>query len=417
MVDCNKLRRQRRILHRFHSWFLKNRTTALMAGVWCSVTGEERKNKTTLLKKSLLNIFGRMSNKKLRGEKPLSPEEQQAKINEVRKIMGPIADKLPVLCSDESILRCLRARNWNTKKASKMLQDTLRWRMQYKPDKIRWEDIAQEAASVKVYRANYSDKFGRPVLIMRPDCQNTSPIERQIKYFVYCMENAIMNLNPGMEQILWLIDFQHWTMSSLSIRVVRETAHVLQAHYPERLGLAILYNPPKIFKPFWMMVKPFLESKTHKKVMFVYSEDPHSKTIMETLFDMDKLESAFGGKNTIGFEFEAYAQRMREDDSKKSDALNSGSSLLSCQSSPSQFSEALEYSLPSDVVSDDGDVSSSDETTSNFSPSNSESIDEKILGLALGPCDVPKSEEAAGAKEVQCDQVAKSEATVAKELQ
>ncbi|KAK2638429.1 hypothetical protein Ddye_026224 [Dipteronia dyeriana] len=345
-----------------------------------------------------------MSNKKLRGEKPLSPEEQQAKTNEVRKIMGPIADKLPVLCSDESILRCLRARNWNTKKASKMLQDTLRWRMQCKPDKIRWEDIAQEAATVKVYRANYSDKFGRPVLIMRPDCQNRSPIERQIKYFVYCMENAIMSLNPGMEQILWIIDFQHWTMSSISVRVVRETAHVLQAHYPERLGLAILYNPPKIFKPFWMMVKPFLESKTHKKVMFVYSEDPHSKTIMETLFDMDKLESAFGGKNTVGFEFEAYAQRMREDDSKKSDALNSGCSLLSCQSSLSQFSAALEYSLPSDhnsVVSDDGDISSSDETTSNFSPANSESIDEKILGLALFPCDVPKSEEAAGAKEVQ----------------
>ncbi|KAH7571609.1 hypothetical protein JRO89_XS04G0099600 [Xanthoceras sorbifolium] len=228
----------------------------------------------------------RMSNKKLRGEKVVSPEEQQAK-----------------------------------------------------------EDIAQEAANVKVYRASYCDKFGRPVLIMRPSCQ---------------------------------------------------------AHYPERLGLAILYNPPKIFESFWTLVKPFLESKTYKKVSFVYSEDPQSKKIMETLFDMDNLETAFGGRNAVGFEFEAYSQRMREDDNKK---LNSGCSLQSCQSSQSNYSEAIE-SLPCDsnsVVSDEGDFSSSDETASNFSRSKSGSVDKKTL--------------AAGSKEVQCDNVARSETAVAKEVQ
>ncbi|KAL5770169.1 hypothetical protein ACOSP7_014323 [Xanthoceras sorbifolium] len=359
--------------------------------------GEQSSSNTGALLK-----LERMSNKKLRGEKVVSPEEQQAKINEVRKIMGPITDKFPVLCSDESILRYLRARNWSTKKATKMLQETFKWRLQYKPDKIRWEDIAQEAANVKVYRASYCDKFGRPVLIMRPSCQNASPAERQIKYLVYCMENAIMNLNPGMEQMLWLIDFQVWTMSSISVRVTRETAHVLQAHYPERLGLAILYNPPKIFESFWTLVKPFLESKTYKKVSFVYSEDPQSKKIMETLFDMDNLETAFGGRNAVGFEFEAYSQRMREDDNKK---LNSGCSLQSCQSSQSNYSEAIE-SLPCDsnsVVSDEGDFSSSDETASNFSRSKSGSVDKKTL--------------AAGSKEVQCDNVARSETAVAKEVQ
>jgi hypothetical protein len=29
------------------------------------------------------------------------------------------------------------------------------------------------------------------------------------------------------------------------------TADVLQGHYPERLGVAILYNAPKFFEPFW----------------------------------------------------------------------------------------------------------------------------------------------------------------------
>lgn len=267
-----------------------------------------------------------MSFKKLRAsgaEKSLSFEEQQTKVNEVRKILGPLADKLPTLCSDASIVRYLKARNWNTKKAAKMLKETLKWRLVYKPEKIRWEDIAGEAETGKLYRANYFDKHGRTVLVMRPGFQNTTATEGQIKYLVYCMENAIANSNPGQEQMVWLIDFQGWNMSSISVKVTRETAHILQDYYPERLGIGILYNPPKIFESFWKMVKPFLETKTFKKVKFVYSDDPQSQKTMEELFDMDKLDSAFGGKNLAAFSYETYAQLMRQDDNKKmSDSLS-----------------------------------------------------------------------------------------------
>lgn len=62
-----------------------------------------------------------------------------------------------------------------------------------------------------------------------------------------------MTMNPDQEQMVWLIDFQQWTMSSISVKAARETANILQNHYPERLGLAILYNPPKVFESFWMV--------------------------------------------------------------------------------------------------------------------------------------------------------------------
>lgn len=52
--------------------------------------------------------------------------------------MGPIADRLPAICSEASISRFLRARNWNTKKAGKMLKETIKWRLEFKPEKIRW---------------------------------------------------------------------------------------------------------------------------------------------------------------------------------------------------------------------------------------------------------------------------------------
>ncbi|XP_057444767.1 uncharacterized protein LOC130737011, partial [Lotus japonicus] len=142
--------------------------------------------------------------------------------------------------------------------------------------------------------------------------QNSKSTKGQIKYLVYCMENAILNLSQEQEQMVWLIDFQGFNMSHISIKVMRETAHGLQEHYPERLGLAILYNAPKFFEPFFTMVKPLLETKTYNKVKFGYSDDQNTKKLMEDLFDFDHLESAFGGKDTAEFEMNKYAERMKE---------------------------------------------------------------------------------------------------------
>ncbi|XP_050376721.1 uncharacterized protein LOC126794113 [Argentina anserina] len=246
----------------------------------------------------------------------LTSEEQQTKINDVRKLLGTVPEKLSSYCSDASIARHLRARNWNVKKATKMLKDTLKWRAEYRPEEIRWEDVAREAETGKIYRSNYVDKHGRPVLVMRPSCQNSKSTKGQIRYLVYCMENAILNLPPDQEQMVWLIDFQGFNLSHISVKVTRETAHVLQDKYPERLGLAILYNPPKFFEPFFTLVKPFLEPKTYNKVKFVHAEDVNTKKIMEDLFDIDKLEAAFGGNDTAGFDINKYAERMKEDDKK-----------------------------------------------------------------------------------------------------
>ncbi|XP_062145696.1 uncharacterized protein LOC133853699 isoform X2 [Alnus glutinosa] len=216
-------------------------------------------------------------------ENLLTSDEQQAKINEVRRLIGPLPDKLSIYCSDASISRYLWARNWNVKKATKMLKDSLKWRLTYKPEEICWEDVAHEAETGKIYRSNSIDKHGRTVLVMRPSRQNSKSTKGQIKYLVYCMENAVLNLSPGQEQMVWLIDFEGFNLSNISVKVV----------------------------------KPFLEPKTYNKVKFVYADDNSSKKVMEDLFDMDQLESAFGGNDSRGFDINEYAERMREDDKRR----------------------------------------------------------------------------------------------------
>ncbi|KAA8538044.1 hypothetical protein F0562_027376 [Nyssa sinensis] len=299
-------------------------------------------------------------------ENLLTAEEQQEKINELRRLVGPLPDKLSCYCSDALISRHLRAWNWNINKATKMLKENLKWRLEYKPEEIRWDEVACEAETGKIYRSNYVDKHGRTVLVMRPSCQNSKSTSAQIRYLVYCMENAILNLPQNQEQMIWLIDFHGFNLSNISFKVSRETAHVLQVHYPERLGDAILYNPPKFFEPFYRLVKPFLEQKTANKVKFVYSDDPNTKKIMEDLFDIEQLDSAFGGKDNTGFDIHKYAERMREDDKRMASLVAAHRPVLTTDTCSNPTNSVSD----SDASDEKVDKSSHGVNVEDFSPEN-----------------------------------------------
>lgn len=82
--------------------------------------------------------------------------------------------------------------------------------------------------------------------------QNTSSIDNQIRHLVYLLENAMLNLPQGQEQMSWLIDFTGWSLrTSVPVKSAKESINILQNHYPERLAVAFLYNPPRVFEAFW----------------------------------------------------------------------------------------------------------------------------------------------------------------------
>jgi hypothetical protein len=62
-------------------------------------------------------------------------------------------------------------------------------------------------------------------------------------------------------------------------------------------------------------------------VLFVYPDNEESTKLMESRFDIDQLECAFGGKNPVTFDKEKYAIAMKEDDIKFAPFLQSLSSL------------------------------------------------------------------------------------------
>ncbi|KAK9270074.1 hypothetical protein L1049_025648 [Liquidambar formosana] len=243
--------------------------------------------------------------------------QPESKINELKVAIGPLSGRSLQYCSDACLRRYLEARNWNVDKSKKMLEETLEWRSTYKPEEIRWHEIAIEGETGKVFRANFHDRNGRTVLILRPVKQNTKSLDNQIRHLVYLIENAIFNLPEGQEQMAWLIDFTGWSLSTnVPIKSARDTVNILQNHYPERLAVAILYNPPRIFEAFWKIVKYFLEAKTFQKVKFVYPKDKESVELMRSYFDVENLPTEFGGKATLEYDHEEFSRLMAQDDVK-----------------------------------------------------------------------------------------------------
>ncbi|KAI9118211.1 hypothetical protein K1719_010543 [Acacia pycnantha] len=241
----------------------------------------------------------------------------ESKIKELRAAIGPLSGRSLKYCSDDCLKRYLEARNWNVDKSKKMLEESLRWRSTYKPEQIRWHEVAMEGETGKLYKAGFHDRQGRRVLILRPGMQNTSSVENQIRHLVYLLENATLDLPKGQEQMAWLIDFTGWSFStSVPIRSARETTNILQNHYPERLAIAFLYNPPRIFEAFWKIVKYFLDPKTFQKVKFVYPKNEDSVELMKSYFDEENLPTVFGGKAILNYNHEEFSKLMSQDDLK-----------------------------------------------------------------------------------------------------
>ena len=65
------------------------------------------------------------------------------------------------------------------------------------------------------------------------------------------MENAMLNLPEGQEEMAWLIDFTGWSFSmNVPVRTARDTINILQDHYPQRLAVTFFTLHQEYLKNF-----------------------------------------------------------------------------------------------------------------------------------------------------------------------
>jgi hypothetical protein len=84
---------------------------------------------------------------------------------------------------------------------------------------------------------------------MSPSKQNTPRSDRQIEHLVFMLERVVDLMVPGQETLALLINFAETKSSQgASLGQGRQTLNILQNHYPERLGRALVTNGEPAFR-------------------------------------------------------------------------------------------------------------------------------------------------------------------------
>lgn len=158
---------------------------------------------------------------------------------------GPIVDNEIMWLTRECLLRYLRATKWNTSEAAKRVLETLSWRRDYGVEDLLDGEISSlENETGKQILLGY-DIAARPCHYLNPGRQNTQPSPRQVQHVVFMLERVVDLMVPGQETLALLINFKSSKTrgnTAPGIGQGREVLNILQTHYPERLGRALIIN-------------------------------------------------------------------------------------------------------------------------------------------------------------------------------
>lgn len=210
--------------------------------------------------------------------------------------------ELRFLDKPDTMPRYMRAAKWKFEEAKKRIEKTMQWRREFKPDLIPPEEVRTESETGKIILTGF-DKDGRPILYMRPGRENTSTSPRQLRHLVWWLERAKDLMPPGQESLVIVVDYKATTLrTNPSISVARKVLTILQQHYVETLGRAVVVNLPPLLNFFYKGISPFLDPVTRDKMRF-------NPDLLE-LIPKEHLDADFGGEYEYEFEPVSYWEQI-----------------------------------------------------------------------------------------------------------
>jgi CRAL/TRIO domain len=198
-------------------------------------------------------------------------------------------------------LRCVRARPGSKAKAIAMLVATVRWRREARPHAITLNDVRDVLAVGGLFLTGARDKAGRPCVTIRPGETNPYSADERVRFLVYVVECAVAQADRAQEgdgKVTWIADFSSYGQRARSPdgRVVaQQSLHVLQNHYPERLGAMFIVSAPWIFRMLGTFLSPFMESETKKKIHWLSGTETENYAKLKDFIDEDQIEERYGG--------------------------------------------------------------------------------------------------------------------------
>ncbi|KAF1881521.1 hypothetical protein Lal_00021501 [Lupinus albus] len=161
----------------------------------------------------------------------------------------------------ETLLRFLKARDWNVGKAHKMLLDSLQWRVENEIDNVLEKPIPADLYravrdSQLIGMSGYS-KEGLPVVAVGVglstfDKASPTATKKHGRYVGTCLK---------------VLDMNGLKLSALShLRLLTSISTIDDLNYPEMTDTYYIVNAPYVFSACWKIVKPLLQERTRKKI-------------------------------------------------------------------------------------------------------------------------------------------------------
>ena len=94
-------------------------------------------------------------------------------------------------------------------------------------------------------------------------------LERLYKYGIFIFEQLSGLADKNGDGTFCLVfDFQGFSNINMDYHGVKQMFWILKNCYPERLGVALIYNYPWLFYGFWEIIKRWINIVTRSKVVF-----------------------------------------------------------------------------------------------------------------------------------------------------
>lgn len=218
-----------------------------------------------------------------------------------------------------TMLRYLRANNFDVHKATKHMSDNIAWRAHHKVSELvhrRPEDLLgfpmEDLTKVFPHWHYGFDKTGRPVVYKQYGKFDATRVktlaggnfDNLIKYHIWEQESAARMFRDQtaargelVETLTGIIDVKDMSMFQITsdfLAMVKLLAEVDQKQYPETMGRVFIINVPSVFPLVWRGIKPWLDPITAAKIV-VLSGKREYEPVLADFIGKENLPSNYGG--------------------------------------------------------------------------------------------------------------------------
>lgn len=197
---------------------------------------------------------------------------------------------------DRTLLRFLRARDFDIKKATELLQGHVEWRDEWKPSTVTLADIPHTVQQQFNRFIGFS-KQRAPIVLYRTelwDHMEFDSMEEIIRTGAYFAERCRALCEPGVEKLIIIFDMANYQFGgegfARRMKMAKRQMEVTTVQYPETLLKAFLINVPFIFRVAWAVFQLVLPAATKAKVVMHATHEQ-----MLEYIDPSVLTAQYGG--------------------------------------------------------------------------------------------------------------------------